>query len=261
MAFCRDRLTKELQSKKYNVVRLPRSGIEPLDVYGIEGKRREPLGRVEDLWSTALSQKHIEITTGIVSDLSVTETDSMRLSLAFEFLAEAFRGFGWNVPKVHTAYQNAHRLKILFNKPTFRRASVLQLGKYLNMGDLQVRSPVVQKYFFSGSADAIILTEVLQAMSITVEAEGTKGSELDLNVGLLEGMSNGSLSAKADQSRLGAVTYTGSIPVTFAFKAIRLLIQAGAWTVEGVDPDTDLGPTGTFDELPPLDPDGLADLG
>lgn len=261
MSFCRDQLTRELQSKGYSVVRLPRSGIEPLDVYGIQGKQRQALGRVQDLWRTAPLQKGIDVSTGAVSDLSVSETDSMRLSLAFDLLAAALRSFAWNAPKARMAYERAARLKIVFNQPTFRRANMLQLGGYLNDADLHVGSPIIEAFFFSGSADAIVLTEVLQATSITVEAEDRQGGEVDLDVGLLERLSNGALNTKADKSRLGVVTYTGATPVTFAFKAIRLLIEDGTWTVDGIKPGTDLGPKGTFHELPPLDPDGLTDLG
>jgi hypothetical protein len=36
----------------YNVVRLPRKGIDPLDVLGQEGKSIERLGRLDQLWAS-----------------------------------------------------------------------------------------------------------------------------------------------------------------------------------------------------------------
>jgi hypothetical protein len=264
MGLCRDQLTKELQSKGYSVVRLPRSGIEPLDIYGIDGKDRQPLGRLEDLWISLWPQNDIEIKTGDVSDLSVRETDSMKFRLAFDLLSKVFAGHGWDAPKLENAYSKAHRLKIVFNSPTFRQANALQLGKYIIDGDLHIRSPVVQRYFFTGDCYAIVITEVLQSKSITLEAVDAKGSELSIDASLIEGLSNASLVAKADQSREGVVTYTGSAPVTFAFKAVAILIDGGSWTIDGIDPTLTLGPGGGGKSPimhPPLDPDGLTDLG
>ena len=261
MAFCRDRLTKELQSKKYSVVRLPRTGIEPLDIYGVEGKLRTYLGRVQDLWTADDSKNDIKIDEGNATEIGVTETHSMRLSAAFELLKDTFLAAVWDVPKVKTAYEGAKRLQIAFEQVTFRRANVLQLGKYLNKADLPLSNAIIQQYFFSGSAYAIVLTEVLRAGSIRIDAQSSMKGEVSIDVDALEALSNAKLTATANRAIQGSVTYKGSEPVTFAFKAIRLMLDKGMWTVEGVDPDVDLGSSGTVPVLiDPLDPDGLTDL-
>lgn len=50
MALCTDKSLTYLNDLGYNVVRLPRKGLDPLDVLGRDGRSLERLGRLDQLW-------------------------------------------------------------------------------------------------------------------------------------------------------------------------------------------------------------------
>ncbi len=54
MALCTDRSLTYLNDIGYNVVRLPRRSINPLDVLGRDGRSLERLGRLDQIWSSAV---------------------------------------------------------------------------------------------------------------------------------------------------------------------------------------------------------------
>ena len=52
MAKCNDKSVQTLNNRGYNVVKLPRAGIEPMDILGKDSKAAEWLGPLSDVWST-----------------------------------------------------------------------------------------------------------------------------------------------------------------------------------------------------------------
>ena len=54
MGMCKDPVTQELNKRGYNLVKLPRVGIEPLDVLGRDGDSMEKLGSVAEVWTSSV---------------------------------------------------------------------------------------------------------------------------------------------------------------------------------------------------------------
>ena len=54
MGMCKDPVTQELNRLGYNLVKLPRVGIEPLDVLGRDGDSMEKLGSVAEVWTSTV---------------------------------------------------------------------------------------------------------------------------------------------------------------------------------------------------------------
>ena len=55
MGMCKDPVTQELNKRGYNLVKLPRVGIEPLDVLGRDGDSMEKLGSVTEVWTSSVA--------------------------------------------------------------------------------------------------------------------------------------------------------------------------------------------------------------
>ena len=64
MARCKDPALNYLNREGYNVVKLPRAGLEPMDVLGRDGRSLERLGKLQRIWtSPKLSSRPILIAT------------------------------------------------------------------------------------------------------------------------------------------------------------------------------------------------------
>jgi hypothetical protein len=263
MSLCDDQLTKELHSKNFSVVRLPRTNIRPLDLYAIGAAQRPSIGRVQDLWKSDRPQDVITVDEGGAAAITVTETGKLRCGVGVNLLSGAFEELGVKSSKLRSEYEKAKFIKITFNQPRSLRANVAQLGKYLAAGDLDWRNPVVNQFLLLGGTEVIVVSEVLQSTSISVEAFADRTTVVDLNATAIEQLGTADLKIQADKQRRGVVSYAGKEPVTFAFKAFRLAIVDGLWTLEGIDPSAELSgkTTAPAKERGPLDPDGLTDIG
>jgi len=73
MAFCEDPALTYLNRLGYNVIRLPRTGLMPLEVLGSEsGRAPEPLGRLDSVWESKLPVP--AVTSGDVATVSGRST-------------------------------------------------------------------------------------------------------------------------------------------------------------------------------------------
>jgi hypothetical protein len=177
-------------------------------------------------------------------------------------LSAALATLGVEKAKLEAAYKGAKKLQISFDKPHYRRANLLQVGRALIARDLPAHNSVFRRYFLEGKADAYLVTEVLVSSSITVEAFKDKESAVELNASAVAQLANAKVTTKSSHEQAGTVTYEGTQPVTFAFKAVPIIIENGMWTVEGIkaeltlsDRETPLAP-----EVKPLDPERLTIL-
>ena len=54
MGVCKDPVTTELNKRGYNLVKLPRVGIDPMDVLGRENDSMEKLGSIDEVWTSSV---------------------------------------------------------------------------------------------------------------------------------------------------------------------------------------------------------------
>src|SRR5690349_21266693 len=105
MAGCKDPSLTFLNSSGYNVVRLPRVGIEPLDILG-KDKSVERLGRIDQLWTSTQSLPDLKGPND-ASTINGQKTSEMKLSIGLKILSSALGAMGAAVPDLSLAYTNA----------------------------------------------------------------------------------------------------------------------------------------------------------
>jgi hypothetical protein len=113
MAICKDPLRTYLNNKGYNVVLLPRKGIEPMDVLGRDGKSIERLGSLAQMWTTSTPPPPLnppQPATGIIGQ----KTAAMDLSVGLKFLSDVLGAMGAAVPQLSFAYKTATKVQFKF---------------------------------------------------------------------------------------------------------------------------------------------------
>jgi hypothetical protein len=86
IALCKDTSLRYLNSLGYNVVRLPRTGIEPLDLLGKDGKSVKWLGRLDHMWSSSRLIPQAKPSPTVAS-INGQKTDGLKLSVGLEMHA------------------------------------------------------------------------------------------------------------------------------------------------------------------------------
>jgi hypothetical protein len=211
----------------YNVIKLPRTGIEPMDVIG-HAATTERLGSLDSLWtSTAASKPPV---AGPHSSAAVNglKSDGLELSFGLSILANALAAFGASVPSLDASFKTAHSIQFSYTNVTSTSVDPGEVGNYLTEGSLRTTNPVVQTYFFGPNAAAYLIVEVLKSDSVTVSATDSNGVEVDLKVPALEGLLGAKVGVKPSNSSTSGVTFTGPAALTFGFKVMQLNRQGDA---------------------------------
>ncbi len=237
MALCSDPALTYLNNLGYNVVRLPRTGIEPLDVLGRDGKSFERLGRLEQVWKSAVPVP-VPGPAGNAAAIKGQRTDGLNLSVGLKILSSALGAMGAVVPELGFAYNRARKIQFTFGDVEIIGVDPLAVGEYLAAGDLAGANPFVAHYFEDGDAEAYVITEVLRSGSVTVTATSESGQSVAIDVPAIAGAVGAKVSVGMTSSAGNELTFSGT-PVVFGFKTFGIAHVNGSWRVHGVKPGAD----------------------
>ena len=239
MGVCKDDRLTFLNQHGYNVVRLPREGLVPLGVIGIDNKSKTWLGTIDKIWKSSEPAPPLDAPNA-VGNLKGQSTSDLKLSMGLEILANALSAFGATSPSLDVAYKNAKSVSFVFKEVQSLGIDPFVIGNFLASGDLASKNPVVKR-FFSGQkhVEALIITEVLQARSIGVVGKKDTGVEVNVDVPSIQQMVGAKVGVTTGSSSQSEVVYEGQKFLTFGFKAFSIGMENGEWNISGVEPDAE----------------------
>lgn len=219
----------------YNVVKLPRAGIEPLDVIGRD-ETTQWLGPLSLVWKSDVPQP----TPSAPRPASVVngqKTDQLDLGFGLKILANSLAAFGAAVPSLDVAYHRARKVQFAYTNVTSTVVAPLEAGNYLSAGTLNSQNPVVQHYFTSEEAEAFIIVDVLKSDSITVTATDESGKEVGVDVPAIQGVVGANVKVKVGGGSNSTLTFSGPAPVTFGFIVLEIEHDGTRWSLSGATAD------------------------
>ena len=132
MAGCSDPRMTYLNDAGYNVVRVPRRGIVPLGVIGRDGKARNWLGTLDQIWNSPIAAPHPGPPQPVAS-LTATRTSDIKLTLGLDILANALSGmFGATAPSIAGTYRQATALQFAFKGVRSVGIDPFAIGEFLS---------------------------------------------------------------------------------------------------------------------------------
>ncbi|MEP6949690.1 MAG: hypothetical protein ABI863_10470 [Ginsengibacter sp.] len=236
MAFCKEELVDYLNSIGYNVVRLPRKGIYPLDIIIKQNKQFENLGTIKTIWTTATSApepEHNDQAAGIAKK----ETSLLDVSVGLSALSSIFEGLGVKVPKLNTAFSKASKIKIIFNNVFVDKVQPLLIGKYLKaQGDNTLDTDnIMVKNFMENKLPTYIISETIKSNSITIESYKDSKTEVALDVNIMNDSLSANTDTKFQKNSESSITYNGAEKdfLVFGFKCFGIRYDYEGWKVTG----------------------------
>jgi hypothetical protein len=231
---CKDPSLTYLNKYGYNVVKLPRTGIDPLLVLGRDTGLTS-IGTLATVWKTPGPPPQPGPPHPAAS-VEGQQTEKLDLSIGLKLLANALAAFGATTPSVDFAYRQAAKVQFSLVNVTAVSIDPFVVGEYLATGDLNMNNPFVQRYFDDDDSKAYIITEVLKSDSVAVTATDSSGTEVKVDVPAISGVVGVGVSVSPSHEGSGTITYKGPDAVTFGFKAFEIVYANGRWAVEGIQP-------------------------
>jgi hypothetical protein len=233
---CSDPRLTYLNTYGYNVVKLPRAGIDPLQVIGRDGSSIDDLGSLSTIWKSAQPAPKPE-GPNIAANINGSKTDSLKLSIGLDILSGILQGMGAVNPKVDAAFTHARTVQFTFADVTETLVTPVEVGSYLSAGDLDTTSPFAS-YFLSPDKHAFVVTSVLKSDSIIVSTQQNSGTSLSASVPNIQQVVGADVSVSASGTANDDVTFKGPQPITFGFKMFGIAYRDGHWQVFGQPPSS-----------------------
>ncbi|MEP6534567.1 MAG: hypothetical protein ABJF23_04575 [Bryobacteraceae bacterium] len=242
MGVCKDPTVKKLNSLGYNMVKLPRVGIEPLDVLGREDKSMEKLGSITDVWTSTVAAP-VPGAPVSVSSINGEKTESLDLAIGLKTLGDALAGLGAGIslPSLTLGFKNARKIQFRFVNVESTSVTPFALGRFLSVGSLDMANPFVSHYFGNDETQEYIIVDVLKSNSVSVTAQDSNGVDVAADVGALSGALSANVKVNTSSASSNEITFqsTGA-KATFAFKIFEVVFENGKWMPQGVKADDSL---------------------
>jgi hypothetical protein len=228
MISCSDPILTQLKDKGYNVIRLPRLGIRPLDVLAGTNSELDHLGALHTVW-TSSTKEPVPYEPRATSNIAGGTSRAIKASLGLSILNDLLAGFGVSAPKVKTAFGQTRTLTFKYDQPKQWGIAPFEIGSYLAAGDLAEGNPVLDKHL--RDSRLYLITEILLSNSLTVVAEAKTSSNTAVDGNMLKDAVQAKLDVSVEEGEQSSITFAGKHDVAFGFKAFELSFSDGKWTI------------------------------
>jgi hypothetical protein len=241
MGMCKDPVTQELNKRGYNLVKLPRVGIEPLDVLGRDGDSMEKLGSVTEVWTSAVAAP-IAGAPAPAAGIGGQKTSDLDVGIGLKLLSNVLSGLGGGIslPSLNAAFKNSKKVQFEFVNVESTSVTPFALGKFLASGTLDTSNPFVTHYFGNDETQEYIIFDVLKSDTLTVTSKTESGVAVDADIGALSGALSANVKVKAGSTGSSELTFKSAVKATFAFKLFEVFFENGKWVPKGAAADDDL---------------------
>jgi hypothetical protein len=236
---CKDPKLTYLNSLGYNVVRLPREGIEPLDVLGRENGNIDDLGPLSLVWTTTDALPPIA-GPKVIPNVNGEKSEQLDLSVGIKILEGILKGMGAALPMLSGAFQQAKKIQLQFVNVQGFSVRPLEIGNYLQRGDLNLDNNIAAHFFTDEDAQAFIISEVLKSNAIEVIATDSHGQSISADLPVISNMVGVNVKVEATGQGTLKFSYQGPVPLTFGFKVFAIRFENGEWMIRGAKPDAGL---------------------
>jgi len=227
--WCPDPLLESLKQYGYNIIRLPRSGIRPLQILTRTGTDLDRLGDLTTIMLTgpvvpAMSQ---EVATNIAG--GIARTGSIDAKLGIPILSNAIAAMGGSRIGLEARYEGAKSVTFEFLEVKEEAIEVARLDQYLAQAKPNPKNRQITKLL---TADAVyVITSVLKSSKLNIAAKSSRNQALKLDAGELAKLvgADGKVNVSAVDSSSSTIQYAGAVELAFGFQAVQLQFVDGKY--------------------------------
>lgn len=224
-----DPYVNALRSFGYNIVRLPKADMQPLELLGKQGKDLDRLGPMVKLLTAGESIHVPSAKTGIAAaPISGSRTSDLKIGIGLSILGSIIGAMGGSKLGLDVQYKAARSAIFEFGDVTEEKVDLVDLDQYLGDADINPANVFYSKMLESDKL--FVVTSVIKSTKFTFDAKGSSGTEVGLDVPLIQQTVGANVKVSAASGRTSKVTYVGTIPMVFGFQAVQLYYDKGNFT-------------------------------
>lgn len=229
---CRDRTLDYLQGFGYNVIRLPKADVKPLQLYAVNGGSLDRLGKVTTVFESGRSISLPQVSEGVeAANMSGQRTSELDASLGVDLLGSVIGAMGGSELGLELQYKSAKTVVFQFGTVTEDSIEVAAVDQYLTDAEVSPFSTHVSRLL--DADDVYITTGVLFATTLIVAITASRSGGAELKVPVIQELVGANVKVSGSATSASTVTYEGRVPLAFGFKAARLIYDEGKYHAMG----------------------------
>jgi hypothetical protein len=215
-----------LKDFSYNVVRLPRTNIRPLQLFEKQDNDLVYLGEMSKLFKAGANAPLPDVgpdeQAGFING---QRSRDLKLSVGLSILSGIISALGGGTLGLSVGYNKASTLSFVFDDVKVNQIDRLDLSRYLTAATIDAAVGPPAKLV---EADKLyVITSTIKSKKFTTEAKKSDGTSVGVDVPVISNAMSGKVEVKTEGSSQSKVTYEGATPLVFGFQAIRLVYENG----------------------------------
>jgi hypothetical protein len=242
-ALSNDPLLSLLRSFGYNVVRLPRSSITPLQLFTRKDTQLYPIGPLQEVFVSRgnVSLPAIQENQPLAT-FSGKKSGELSTGLGLSVLGGIISAFGGSIAGIAAKYKQAKSVSFQYEDVLEDSVMFAQLDRFLADADIDPLSKCVGDLLESDQV--YVTTSTLKSKKFTVIPQASKGGNLDIKAPEIQNLVGANVTITSDEESSSTITFEGKTPLVFGFQVWQLFYQKGKYgRAEPPKKELTLGPS------------------
>jgi len=230
---CRDRTIDYLRQYGYQVVRLPKADLSPLQL--LFGDKRE-LSRFGKLETVLVGDGSVPL-PGVSRNLPAAHitgqrTSELKVGLGLSVLGGFLAALGGSTVGLKGAYHAADTISFELADVLEDNIEVAALDRYLAASDIDPLSKAAAQ--FLERDEMYVVTSTLKSNKILVHSQRKRGGSIQVDVPLLQGAIGAKVTVSATSGADQVLQYTAADAesrLVFGFQAVQMFYDSGVYRV------------------------------
>jgi hypothetical protein len=248
-----------------NVLRVPRAGVDPLDVLAVKKRWVEHRGRLPGLIAGGTDLGLPAPATYRVSDLDGVRSAALDVNVGAKLTATFLQALGLPVPGAEleaALWSSTSAVGFEVREVSEHRVDLGLLGVAM-AGRQLADNPATGIFLTDKAVRMLVVTRVLTSSNFAVRASARAGQSVKASVDAIENLLGKTTTADSwKRESEQTISFGGDTAVTFAFGAVPCAVQPNRSIIFGTEVDRlTFGDTAAAPQVEPVvDEDGLLDL-
>jgi hypothetical protein len=230
MGICVDSSIKALRQLGYNVVRLPREAIKPLQLIGVQNGETIQLGGLDKLIVSSTSALPDIVPNEQASNVNGRKSSELSIAVGLNILGAIIGSMGGDL-SVKSQYKSAKSVTFEYTDVTGDAVAPLDVGQYLRNATIDVDNKIVEQYVL-GNGRLYLIIRTLKSNTFRVEAKTSFGGTLELQVPQIRELVGGDVTVEGNNESASVVSYRGKVPLVFGFQCLDVGVYDGVISLE-----------------------------
>lgn len=212
----------------YSNLGVPKANVRPLVMLGESGGRLTPIGPLAGTFVPGAVPVP-EVMRQRVASISGAASEKLDASLGLDILGSAISALAGSTLGMKAAYKDAKQVQFEFGDVMEDYVDVTGIDAFLSSAT--INSTVGQFLRTALDRDNVyVVTAAVDSRQITVKATAESGSDLSLDVPVVQQLVGGKVSVGSSGSNSSTLTYTSTeTPLAFGVKVVRLIYEDGLY--------------------------------